>query len=176
MEYTKVESTVTVPKNTGVSGFLATIRGILQKPRILSININDKGVVTYVRAVKEGEDVEPIDIEFSSLIPSSVIRACQEIVEVNVFGLHAGTAIAQVFNASAIDQMVPIAFCANSATWLWQWFQGQSGLTFARKDEFFGLPMYYDDNLPDTALFLCTAYERSAALVDTRKVYKITLM
>jgi hypothetical protein len=81
-----------------------------------------------------------------------------------------------MFNQSAIDQMVPIGFATNSATRLWSWFREREGFVFMRKDQFFGLPMFYDDNLPDTALFLCTAYERNAALVDTRKVYKITLM
>lgn len=177
MEYTNITDTVLVPKNTGVAGFLETIKKILQRPRVLSITVDSRGKVTYVRSVKEGEDAQPIDVEFDTLTPSAVIRTCPDLVEVAV---HASwnpmIAVAAMFNESAVDQMVPIAFCANSATRLWKWSQERGGFTFTKNTEFFGLPMVYDDNLPDTGLFLCTAYERQAALVDTRKVYKITML
>jgi len=175
-EYTNVTNMVDVPKNTGLSGFLEAIRGILRRPRILSINIDSRGKITYVRSVKDGEDVLPLDIDFDTLTPSAVIRSCPEIEEIEVYEMPAGTAIAKMFNSVAIDQMVPVAFCTNSATHLWSWFQARGQFSFIRKDEFFGLPLAYDDQLPDTALFLCASYERQSALVDTRKVYKITLM
>lgn len=177
MEYTNITDTVLVPKNTGVAGFLETIKKILQRPRVLSITVDSRGKVTYVRSVKEGEDAQPIDVEFDTLTPSAVIRTCPEILEVDVREIeNPMTAVAAMFNEVAIDQMVPIAFCANSATRLWRWAGESGGMGFSKKTEFFGLPMVYDDNLPDTGLFLCTAYERQAALVDTRKVYKITML
>ena len=172
----KVSDTVEVPKNTGVSGFLEVIRGILRRPRILSISVDARGKVTYTRYVRDGEDKEPINIDFETFTPMSVIRSCPDIEEVDVLGLHAGTAVAKLFSCAATDQMVPLAFCVHPATGLWAWFKTKGGLALAQRDEFFGFPLAYDDQLPPTALFLCTAYERDASLVDTRKVYKLTFL
>lgn len=174
MAYRLQQSEVSVPKNTGIEGFLHTVRELLKLRRIQSINIDSKGLVKYERYVEDGE-VEKIGIDYEGLEPWHVVRNAdvEELVTdvSNPLGV-----IAHMFDAVAAEKLYPTAFVSGANNILKEWiYAGTSGRTILKKDSLFGLPVLADRNCPETALILCGAFSRDAALVDTQKAFKVEM-
>lgn len=158
--YQERVSSIDVPSNTGVEGFLKTLKKILGLPRVQSIHVEANGKVEYRRFVRKDEPDAPINVDYSGLEPWNVIRngAMQEVTYVP--GTPAASVIASLFNVLTQESLVPIAFATGAGSFFWDWHE-QSGVLLARKDAAYGLPIYTDRQMPDYALVLCAAYVRS---------------
>ncbi len=169
--------TIAVPPGTGVEGFLQAVRSILKKGMVQRILITLNGHIETTRYVRQGEE-DSIAVDFTTLLPSSVIRSCADICEVPVDleKLSAAQAVATMFQAVSFDHLAPIAFATGTDSTIWRWHQQSTGIDFFnRKTEFYGLPLFVDSTLPSYGLFLCAGFRRDAAMVDTHKVYKVLM-
>jgi hypothetical protein len=172
--YTLRDDKISVPVNTGVEGFLHTVRRILHLPRVQSVHIDSKGVVSYSRYVQEGERAEPLGVAFDELLPSYIIQHSE--VRDLPFKPRRGAAtlVSQLFEAVAQERLQPVAFVGGADTQLWDWFCKSTGLS-VRRDSFFffGLPVFLDRFYEDDLLLLCGAYTRESGLADTQVAFKV---
>jgi len=156
--YQEKTNSVVVPKNTGVEGFIKTLRGILSLPRVQSINIDAKGKVQYTRYVREGETDSPLGVDYTNIEPWSIIRN-GHLDELNYRnGEPATNVIAAMFDKVACEGLTPIAFATGADTDLWSWHQRTAGVTLTKTNSIYGLPVYMDRQMPDYSLVLCAAY------------------
>ena len=65
---------VEIPKGSGRQGFLLAIDQILKLSRVQGIQVDARGKIYYTRYVEEGEPAPPVEIDFETLSPHSVIR------------------------------------------------------------------------------------------------------
>jgi len=172
-EYELKKDAVDVPRNTGVEGFVHTIRSILRMPRVQSIHIDSKGKVTYERYVQDGEPVELGDVGFEELEPWHIIRN-GEVMEISPYGNDPTMILWGVFRMASHDGLVPTAWVTGANSILDLWLSMTGGPSTDGK-ALFGLPVNKDRNLPDTVLILAAAYTRDGGLVDTQKSYKIEM-
>jgi hypothetical protein len=168
MEYKLISDEVEIPKNTGMEGFLHTVKEILKLPRVQSINIDARGKVKYERYLADGEEPK-IGIDFKGLEPWGVIRN-GEVEELSVPMKSAMSVLDMVFEFVQREKFFPIAFVTGANSILESWMR------CSPKTSLFGLPIYRDRNCPDTVLLLCAAYSRDAALIDTQKSFKIEMV
>ena len=174
-EYREVSASVEVPRNTGVDGLLYTIREILKRPRVQTVTIDARGTVTYKRFAREDEEDKNIGLSFEGLSPADILRN-GDVQEVPLlFGLNAAVAMGKLFDMAGQDQLHPTTLVSGAASIFWVWYRKTTGLALKPSDEIYGLPFLRDRGVPDTALILCAAYGRDAALVDTKKAYKIEM-
>lgn len=171
---------IEIPKGSGRAGFLLAIDNILKLPRVQSIQIDAMGKVSYSRILQDGESAVPIVLDFETLSPHSVIRNSfiRELTSTDVdFDLEANAAVAMscLFAEAAHDRMFPIAFVGGANTIFWDWYTATTGIKLANHEEIFGLPFYTDRMLEDYMLFFCTGYVKGAALIETKKSYKLLL-
>jgi hypothetical protein len=166
--------TVDVPRNTGVEGFIVTIRELLRKPRIQEIVINAQGKVTYKRMVHDNEE-EPINIDLETVTPAGVMSRAQ--VEEMVLPPHlpAAISIGKMMDRFAIDQVTPIAFVSGAATVFWEWYKATTRSALHARNHIFGLPLLADRRTPDTALLLFGTATSSSSLIDTTHVLKLEM-
>lgn len=160
---------VTVPKNTGIDGFLQTLRGVLGLRNVQNIQIDAKGVVRYVRYVRKGEEDEgPIQVDYTGLEPWGIIRDR----ELEDLGYHhetpAPTAVALMFNRVAQENLVPCCFAMGAASVFWSWHERTAGVKLSRQYTAYGLPIYTDRQIPDHSLILCASYQRGSLLTCHR--------
>ena len=170
--YTLREDKISVPANTGIDGFVHTVRKILQLPRVQSVHIDAKGVVSYSRYLQEGEPVEPLGVSFDNLLPSYIIQHSEVLDLPAVPSTNAAILLGQLFDAVAMDHLQPIAFVGGADTHLWDWYKESTGLTVRRGPFFFGLPLFLDRFYEDDLLLLCGAYSKDAGLADTKVAFK----
>ena len=172
-EYKTATERITVPKNTGLEGFLKTLRKILVLPRVQNIVINANGRITYERAVREDENMEPIEVDFSDISPGAIVRNCdlREIEEEN----EPTRAVARLFEAVAQDHLVPTAFVSGPGSTFWLWHEKYDFTLSSSRDQAYGVPFLYDEYFPPFSLVLCASYTRSAALSEIRKSFKIQM-
>lgn len=171
-QYKEITHTVNVPLNTGIPGFLRAIESILRLPRVMQLTIDATGRVDFTR--QELPEEEPtIGVDFTGLVPSHIIRGA-EALELDVVSNLAPVAISHMFVKVTEDGLNPIAFATGANSWLWKWHKVTSNIELNRA-EAYGLPVLRDHNLPDETLVLCAGYSRAATLVDTKRVYKITI-
>jgi hypothetical protein len=172
-EYELKSDTINVPRNTGIEGFIHTVRAILKMSRVQSLHIDAAGNVTYERYVKADDVITFGDIGFEDLEPWHVIRN-RDVEEMITFGSEPSAIIMDMFNAVALTDLVPTAFVTGAATVLEQWMSlgGRPALVGST---LFGLPVHRDRNMPDSVLVLTAAYTRDAGLVDTQRSYKIEM-
>lgn len=174
-EYTEVTDVVEVPSNVGVEGFLQTIRVYLRKPRVQSILIDSRGKVSVRRFVMEGDTERNVGIDFTELQPSAIVRNAH-VEEVTVLGdTNAAVVLGSLLDLVAVSQLKPLAFMTGASTALWEWHRVTTGVTLKNHETLYGLPLYSDRGLPDTALVLAAGFGRDAALVDTRRAFKIEI-
>lgn len=163
MDYQEKSSSITVPRNTGIDGFLRTLRGILLLPRVQSISIDSKGVVNYTRYVRDGEDASPVKVDYTGLEPWSIIRN-GDIQEMDVPpGTPAPMVIAYMFDLITREGLVPIAFVTGAGSDFWRWHQ-QFGVQLTRAGSAYGLAIHTDRQMPDHSLVLCAGYIRGGLL------------
>jgi hypothetical protein len=172
-EYQEIEDSLDIPKNTGIEGFLRTIKEILQLSRVQSININAKGRVSWRRFVLDGEQ-GVVGADFADLEPWGIIRN-GDVTELPIVSTNAALVLAFMLDRAALEKLHPIAFVTGAETVFWDWYSDSTGQDLMAKDQVYGLPVYTDRHAPDTALILCIGYSRDAALIDTQKSYKIEM-
>lgn len=175
-EFREVTSSISVPKNAGLDGFLHTIKEILKRPRVQSVAIDSKGVVTYKRLLKDGEEQQDIQVSFDALSPAYILRNLPGFDEVPLpQGLNAAIAMGVLFERAFQDQLYPIAFVTGASTLFWDWYGVSTGLKIRPRSEVYGLPFLADRGIPDSALILCVSYLKDASLVDVEKAYKVEM-
>jgi hypothetical protein len=173
-EYKLVTDTIEVPPNTGVDGFLYTLRELLKLPRLQSVKIDAKGKVTYERYIREDEKA-PIGVDFADLEPWHIIRNAP-VQEVRIRTSNPATALLLLFDSVRMEGYQPAAFVTGANTTLRYWLEMGTGQTLQPSMQtLFGVPIYTDRNCPDSVLVLCGAYTSGAPLVDTQKSYKIEM-
>lgn len=174
-EYREETHTINVPANTGEEGFVHTLRELLRRPRLQEIRIDARGKVTYRQYVREGEK-NNVSIEFGELEPSGVIRNT-ELFEIPTSNrANAAVVIGHMLDKVAADQMSPIAFISGPDSYFGDWYYASTGgALIESRTHIFGLPLLLDRLIPDTALILCAGLGKDAALVDTRRAYKVEM-
>lgn len=170
----EISETIDVPKNTGIEGFLRSLKVILQLPQVQKIAIDAKGKVSYSRLVTE-EDRKPIGINFDDLEPWGVIRN-GDIQEVPVCVDNAAVVITLLMDYVATEKLYPVAFVTGANSILNEWYIQTTGSRILSDQAICGIPLYKDRHIPDTALILCTAMSNKAALIDTNKSFKIEML
>lgn len=175
-EYKERTDTISVPRNTGVEGFIRAIRGILSLPRVQNISVNATGQVSYRRYVRDGEVSEAkIDVDYSGLDPYAIIRN-SELEEFPIRpGVSAASVIAHLFNKIAQEGCNAVAFVTGANSDFWRWHEQTSGVSLDRRLPAYGLPIYADRQIPDHALVLCAAYARSATLLDCHRFIAVVM-
>lgn len=176
-EYREVTGVVQVPNNTGIDGFLHTLKNLLRKPHLQKVIIDARGTVTFTRYVLEDEGApDNYGIDFDSVQPYHVIRNAK-VEELRLPAGDAAITVGRMFDRVSWDRLRPLAFCSGAATMLYSWYEATTytDLRSATSAEFFGLPLLLDRNIDDRTLFLCAGYGRDAAFLDTRVSYKIEI-
>lgn len=174
MDYQEKTSSVMVPKNTGIDGFLKTLRNILTLPRVQGIRIDAKGKIDYTRYVREGEPDNPITVDYSELEPWAIIRngTIEELYHKE--STPATNVIAAMFNWVAREGLTPVAFASGVETNFWQWHRQTAGVELSRTSSVYGLPLYTDRQMPDYSLVLCAGYVKGG-LVDCHRFIMTTM-
>lgn len=173
MDFTLKETTVDVPTNTGIDGFLLAVRGILSLSRVQGIQIDAKGVLTYKRYVVEGEP-NSIGVDYEGIEPWHIIRN-SDLVELRDLPTSAASRVVCLMDAARSEQLHPTSFVTGANTSLAAWFRESSGITLRTDKALCGLKVYVDRHVPDSALILTAAYSSTAGLVDTVKSYKVDM-
>ncbi len=173
-EYIEEEKTVEIPHATGVKGFVKMIEDILQLSRVQQISITaNPGRVTYKRFRLKDAPEQEVGIDFTSLMPSAIVRAT-EVVEVLAKSANAAVVVSQLFFSVANDGLNPVAFLGGRHSEFPKWHERTASVSL-RTDEAYGLPFYKDPSIPDESLLLCAAYSRRGAMVDVVRSYKVTI-
>lgn len=174
-DYKEVTDTIEVPKNTGIDGFMHTVRTLLYKPRVQEIRIDARGTITCRRYAKQNDNQRNAGVDFEGLQPGSIVRNTV-IEELPTYAnVSAASVIGSLFDIVASEQLKPLAFMLGANSTLWAWYRHTSGVELRAKDTLHGLPVYADRYIPDTALIIVAGYGRDAALIDARKSYKIEM-
>lgn len=171
-EFELKRDSIDVPRNTGVEGFIHTIRTILRMSRVQSILIESKGKVTYERYVNGEEPVEYGDIGFEDLEPWSIIRN-GDVMELAPPGTP--TAVCWgVFRMAAHDGLIPTSWVTGANSILDMWIS-LDGAPSTDGKTLFGLPIHRDRHIADTMLIMTSGFTKEAGLVDTQKSYKVEM-
>ena len=174
MDLREVSRSVEIPKNTGIEGFVVTIRELLRRPRIQEILIDSKGKVSYKRLVDESEE-DVINIDLETVTPGGILRTATVDELVLPPHLPAAVVLGKMFDRFAIDQTYPIAFVSGIGTVFWEWYRVTTKAALHSRSTVFGLPVILDRHVPETALILCGAAAPSTALVDTTRALKLEM-
>lgn len=174
MELREVTKSIEIPKNTGIEGFVVTIRELLRRSRIQQISIEASGKVSYRRLVREDEP-EAIDIDLETVTPHGILANAE--IEELVLPPHlpAAVVLGRMFDRFAIDQVHPIAFVSGIGTVFWDWYRVTTKAALHSRSAVFGLPLILDRHIPETALILCGASSRSTSLIDTTVALKLEM-
>lgn len=172
--FTKHEEFIDVPKGTGIAGFLRSIGEVLKLPRVQNVAITSQGRIEYSFFLREGEEKTVLTMNFEDLMPMAIVRN-SDVMEVRNRSESSAVAIFQMFNASAIDGLFPIAFVTGLSTPLWDWLETTADDKTVTQGSLFGLPIHQDRNCPDEVLLLCSAFKRDSELVEMKKAYKIDI-
>lgn len=172
--YEEEEQVIEIPKAAGIKAYMSVVEKILALPMVKSVVIHiTPGNITYHRFKSPEEPETTVGIDLESLLPYSVIRS-HDIVELNPSAKIAAIVVAQLLAQAHLDGLNPVAFASGHAMTLRKWHAHTTGIILP-EDEMYGLPLLVDKQLPVESLFLCAAYGKNAALVDTVKTYKVTI-
>lgn len=174
MEYEEHNRSITVPKSTGLEGFLHAIKKILTLPNIQRIEITNKGEVSYRYFSPKDSSPEPLGIDFETLEPYAVIRN-SKVVELQKPSLNAAVSLCQLFSMAAADKLHPIGFAGGPASDVWAWYEESVSLPIGDRDTLLGLPYWPDRMFEDSVLVLCAGFARDGSLIDTQKAYKLCI-
>lgn len=170
-ELHEVTERVSVPRNTGVPGFLRTLEAILKLNRVQHISIRVDGTVEYSRYAADG-DTATAEVNFEGLSLRELVVGGQ------VFEVPSGVAphqsVVNAFMAVQLSAMVPVAWVAGEAAVLREWFE-LSGVQLVDVETFMGLPVHFDTDIEASALILCAAHSRQGSVYDCTKFYKVTM-
>ena len=178
MEYKEYEEKLSIPKGSGVEGFIRALRSVLTLPRLKQVVIDGRGSVSYTYSVRENEGKRPIteeSLHFDDLMPYALVRngVVTEMMAPE-FHHNAANALGHLFQAVAADHLFPVAFVAGANSRFWQWYTKTTALS-GPHEELFGVPFLTDRMLPDEVLVLCAAYNRGDSIMGTQKSYKIVI-
>lgn len=162
-----------VPKNSGIEGFLATIKAILKLPAVQRVVIEPNKIV-LTRLIDPNKSNVPVELDFEGLLPYSVLRNCERIREIAPRDSVYSTLVA-VMMAASKDRLYPVAFATGADTALLKWYENGTGDELDDEAPLLGIPVYRDRQIEDTHLYLCAARSRGGALVDTVRAYKVQL-
>lgn len=172
--YEERSDSIRVPRNTGVDGFLTTLRRILTLPRVQTISIDASGLVSYTRIVREGEGTTPMVVDYGELAPWNIIRN-GELEEFDTSPTDAApTVIARMFNVLTSVGLAPIAFVTGANSSFWDWHR-ESHVNLGRHGVAYGLPLYTDRGVPDHVLVFCAAYVKGSTLAACHKFLVINM-
>lgn len=174
-DFKEFSETVRVPKGAGIDGFLVAMKAILRRPRVQSIQVDNRGVIKFTYIGREDERALPLpDLEFETMMPMHIIRS-NDVAEVTEES-EASHAVASLFRAASQEMLYPVAFAVGANSSFWKWHAVSTGVSLdASRGEAYGYPVLYDDQIPDSVLILCAAYTRGGSMLDTRKSFKITI-
>lgn len=172
-EYKEISESISIPKGTGIAGYIETIKKILKKPRVQEVTLKTNGYIGYRRFALENEPEDSIGMNFEDLMPYSILRGA-DIEELQIASDSAAVAVAHLFSRTASEGLNPILFAGGSSSNFWEWHKDSTGVDLG-KESIYGLPYYPDPEIPNETLLLCAAYARDAALVDVKKSYKISI-
>lgn len=172
MSFEEHTETIRVPENTGVDGFLHTLREILKLSRVQQVVIDARGSVTYRRWRAPGE-TEPTRVDYSGLEPSAIMRYgdVQEVVPRPAE--HPPALVARMFDQASQESLAPVAFVSGGATQFWSWYGRYVPLQ--SRTELYGVPFIHDKRIPDTTLVLCVAYSRGSSLLDCHRFLMVNM-
>lgn len=175
MDYQLVTDSLDVPKHAGIEGFIHAIRGILRLSRVVGLEVDSRGKVTYRRYVRPEEPRKTIQVDFDSVAPSAVVRngTVQEL-DLSEFQHNAAVAVAVLFQRAASEQMFPVGWIVSPTSRIWDWHRTTTGVGLIQESAY-GLPIFKDRHIPDESLLFAMAYARDAALIDTQMAYKILI-
>jgi hypothetical protein len=174
-EYSEVSNTIGVPANTGVEGFIRTLRLILKKPRVQQVTIDARGQVSYRRYVREGEDEKLFTVSFEDLQPYYIVRNA-EVRELTIEDcFSAPIIIGMMFDKVVQDRLYPVSFVVGAESHVWSWYERTAGWPITNQEYLFGLPVLSDRHIPDSVLLLCAGFGADSSFVDTRASYKIDI-
>jgi hypothetical protein len=172
--YEEEERTIEIPKAAGIKAYLTVLDEILSLPMVDTVTIVvTPGFMRYHRYKKPEEPERLVGTDLSTLLPYAVIRN-HDLLEIQPSTNIAAVVIAQMLAQAHLDGLNPIAFVCGNEPNLRKWHASTTGIVLP-SNEMYGLPLLCDNQLPQETLFLCAAYGRNAALVDTAKSYKITI-
>ena len=176
IELEEVVHEIEVPSNTGIDGFLHTIKILLRLSRLQELRIDSRGKITYRRFVdNEEEERRSVSVDFTTLEPHWIIRN-SKVEEVQVYaGANAAVVIGGLLDLVATNQLKPLAFISGAATALWDWYKSTTNVRLRNRDVLHGFTFFTDRAIPDTALILAAGYGKDAVLADTRVSYKIEI-
>ena len=170
-----VTESIDVPRNTGIDGFLHTVREVLKLSRVQSINIDGKGKVTYKRYTDD-DDRRLVGIDFTDVEPWHLTRNAPDgVEELLLSSTNAAVTLTAMLDRASYEKLYPVGFVSSPNTMLWGWYQYTTGFSLGSHERLCGVPVYYDRHVPDSALILCASFSRDGALVDTQKAYKIEM-
>lgn len=176
----EISGKIHVPANTGIEGFIQTLRQLLKRPLIQEVKIDSRGAVTFRQYVREGEEQDQrggnnFGVDLTALEPYHIIRNAP-LVEWSPPGdLPAPVAVGMLFDTVAGERLAPLAFASGAETQIWRWYQATTGCSMSHTQTFFGFPLLLDRQIPDTALVLCCGISRNSAFLETRMSYKMEL-
>jgi hypothetical protein len=134
--------------------------------------VDSAGRVSYTCFRREEETLNPVEVNFDSLLPYAVIR--NAIVEdVGMFSMqeNALKCIVGLFYQAAVEGLHPVAFLVGSKSVLPDWYRISTGLPIIA-GSLFGYPIYADNDVPSEVLLLSTSYHEGGGLPDVHKSYK----
>ena len=171
-----VEGSVTVPKNTGVEGFLRTLGDLLERPRLKQIVIDAKGCVTYTQLVPEeavDPDEEPFAFRHKDLTPSEIIKRVR--LKEYAAPPHAACAVLDLLGQASRRGLYPKAFVVGTDSRLFDWFEESTGLPLDVSGTLSGLPLLEDSAVPDRALVLLAVTDPNERVHESTFGFKIEL-
>ena len=176
MTLRQVEGTVTVPKNTGVEGFLRTLGDLLKRPRLKQIVIDAKGCVTYTQLVSEGEadpEEEPYAFRHKDLTPSEIIKRVR--LKEYTASKHAACALIDLLGQASRRGLYPKAFVVGTDSRLRGWFEESTGNPQDFSEMLSGLPLLEDGGVPDQALVLLAVTDPNDPVHESTFGFKIEI-
>lgn len=172
-EFKEVTEKLDIPKNTGIEGFMLTMRKIISLPKIQSIVINANGRITFTRIVREGDEVRPLEVDLESVTPAGIVRN-SDVVEIET-DESPSRAVARLLEKTAQEHLFPIALVSGPGSTFWDWHAYEGLYLSAARDEAYGLPFLYDEYFPPSTLVLCAGYTRGSTMVDVKKCFKLMM-
>lgn len=174
-EYEEVTDKLDVPGTAGIEGFILAIRSVLKMPRVMNVQIDSRGQISYTRWARREEPRKHIEVDFETVSPAAIIRN-GKLVELDVEAIldNAAICVAAVFHRAATDHMFPVAWVVGRETFLPDWHYRTTGVKLPPESAY-GLPVFRDRFIPDETLLLACAYGPGAAMIDARAAYKITM-
>jgi len=164
---------LSVPKNTGIKGFLRAIETVLKVPFIQKIEINAQGEISYLHQVVEAES--PLDplVFFDDLYPWASIKD-KEMEELNLGIYDSSRTLVRLLDVVTAQNLKPLAFIVSTDTVLYKWMDVTSFFEPKTKN-LCGIKILEDEHLPDTTLLLAAGLEVANDLFIAEKTYKVEI-